>query len=272
MLRSMFRSRLLGFGLAGVLGVAVIGGASVAFADDPPGGATPAAPNQPGDHGHPHGVHIIKITLADIVKHSGLSADVFKQGFKDGKSINEVLQANGVDPAKVQAAVLADLKSKLDEAVASKKLTQEQADKLYGKAQTALTNLMSHVPKQGDPGKGNGGDHPGKPGPHAGKGMIGSAADAIGVDAKTLLEAMKDGKSIADVAKEHNVDPKAVIDAVVSDLSAQIDEAVASGKIKPEMAEKMKAHLNGLVTSFVNSAHQGHPGHKGHGAPPSQAN
>lgn len=273
MFRTILRSRLASIGLASVIAVGVIGTAGVALADDPGSGPPPAGAQGDGPGGLRHAKHhIVKLTLADIIKHSGLGKDVFAQGFKDGKTINEILEENGQDPEAIEAAVLADLDSRLDEAVANGKITQEQADKAYAKAQEALPRFMSEVHK--GPGQGKGpGSGKGHPGPGLiAKGLVKSAADAIGIEVQELVQALKAGDSVADVARDNNVDPQTVIDTMIADATARIDQALANGKITQEQADKMKSGLTGRITSFVNKTHQG-PGNPGHrGAPPPPAN
>ena len=52
------------------------------------------------------------------------------------------------------------------------------------------------------------------------------AAETIGVEPSELREALRDGKSIADVAEEHGVDPQAVIDAIVAKAAERAEKFV----------------------------------------------
>jgi len=88
-----------------------------------------------------------------------------------------------------------------------------------------------------------------------------TAADAIGIDVKTLMAELKGGKSLADVAKAHNVDPQKVIDALVAKAGAQIDKAVADGKLTADKAAAAKAKLSARVTAMVNRSFTGPSGH-----------
>ena len=84
------------------------------------------------------------------------------------------------------------------------------------------------------------------------KGMLDTAATAIGVSDADLVTALHSGKSVADVAKEHNVDPATVITAIVDAGNTKIDEAVTNGKITQDRADKMKSRLADAATKFVN--------------------
>ena len=84
------------------------------------------------------------------------------------------------------------------------------------------------------------------------KAVVKDAADTIGIPAKDLLEALKGGQSIAQVAAAHGIDPQAVIDDLTADATARIDQAVADGKLTAERAATMKEKLPERVTTIVN--------------------
>jgi hypothetical protein len=50
------------------------------------------------------------------------------------------------------------------------------------------------------------------------------AADTIGISPQELRDAVKSGKTIAQVAQEHGVDPAAVVDAIVQARTAKAQE------------------------------------------------
>jgi len=86
------------------------------------------------------------------------------------------------------------------------------------------------------------------------------AATTIGVDESDLENELASGKSIADVAKEHNVDPQKVIDAIVAAERKQIDADVKAGSIPQALASRIEASLPQMVAARVNT-----PGGRGAG-------
>ncbi len=78
------------------------------------------------------------------------------------------------------------------------------------------------------------------------------AATTIGIDVKTLVQEVRSGKSVADVAKAHNVDPQKVVDAVVTAGNQKIVQLVTDGKLTSERAAKITAKLPAMVTRVVN--------------------
>jgi hypothetical protein len=90
------------------------------------------------------------------------------------------------------------------------------------------------------------------------KAAIKDAAGVIGIEPQELVTALRNGESVADVARAHGVEPQAVIDKLVADATARIDQAVADGKLSADKAAEIKNKLNGRVTSLVNRHFDGH--------------
>src|SRR5262249_4336958 len=95
-------------------------------------------------------------------------------------------------------------------------------------------------------------------GPALGFGMFGGGLDAVakslGITTDEVQQALRDGKSIADIAKEHNVDINTVIDDLVNAANAKIDEAQKSGMLSEDQASKLKADLKQHITDIVNGS------------------
>ena len=230
-------TKMAAIGAAALLAVGVTG---VVLAQDP----GTEAPAESRAHGPGRAVRAV-IAVRNMIEASGLDASLFREGFRNGQSINDVLAANGGDSATVEAQALAELETKLAERVAAGDLDQARADEILANARERLANLMAHVPD---------GDHRGVfPRVRLGLGILESAAETIGITAADLAREVRetDG-TIASVAEAHGVDPQVVIDAAVAKGSSRIDEAVANGRITAERGEEMTANLAGRVTRFVN--------------------
>ena len=81
------------------------------------------------------------------------------------------------------------------------------------------------------------------------------AADTIGVKPAELRSDIKGGQSVADVASAKGVSVDTVVNALVNDASAKIDQAVTNGKLTQAQADAAKAKLPTLVTKLVNAHH-----------------
>ena len=90
------------------------------------------------------------------------------------------------------------------------------------------------------------------------------AAEALGITEDELLDSLRDGRSIADVAEERGVDPQTVIDALVAAATAHIDDEVAEGDLDADRAAELKERLAERVAGLVEREGlpaRGGPGH-----------
>ena len=99
-------------------------------------------------------------------------------------------------------------------------------------------------------------DHgPGGPGGHTEAVTDTSVvAKAIGISEADLLTALQGGKTVAAVAKAHNVDLQVVIDALVADGQAELDAAVKAGTLTQAQADAEKAQLTQRATDQANGS------------------
>jgi hypothetical protein len=91
------------------------------------------------------------------------------------------------------------------------------------------------------------------------------AADKIGVQPKDLIEARRNGQSIADVANSKGVNPSDVVTAIVDAGNQKIDQAVANGHVQQDRADVLKAKLPQLADTVVNAKGPWHGPHDGNG-------
>ena len=112
---------------------------------------------------------------------------------------------------------------------------------------------------------GPGGDHGGDHGP---KGMNNHAEDlakTLGMTAADLRTELQGGKSLADVARAHNIDPQ----TVVASETAEIDADLAAGTITQAQADTRKADVTARSQAIVNgTVVPGGPGGFGGGRGP----
>ncbi len=123
-------------------------------------------------------------------------------------------------------------------------ITQEQADKV-------IETLIASRPEGGGPG-GHGGGPGGRGGFGGGFGGE-AAATALGITVDELRTALRDGQSIAQVAESKGVAIETVIDAIVAERTAKIEEKVTAGDLTREEADEKLAALRERVTEQVNS-------------------
>jgi hypothetical protein len=88
-------------------------------------------------------------------------------------------------------------------------------------------------------------------------------AKALGITTTELQTDLAKGMSIADIAKSKNVDVNSVIDQLVADASAKVDQAVQNGRLSQNRADMLKNAIRTAITAFVNRSLPSLPGPKG---------
>ena len=123
--------------------------------------------------------------------------------------------------------------------VAAGTITQAQAD--------AVIEALQAAKPEGPHGHGPGIVHAG----------LDTAAKALGITTEELRTALRDGKTVADVAADKGVDVQVVIDALVADAQARIATAVSDGRITQAQADERLATLTDDITKIVNGEGRG---------------
>jgi polyhydroxyalkanoate synthesis regulator phasin len=78
------------------------------------------------------------------------------------------------------------------------------------------------------------------------------AAATIGIAETDLVEALRDGQTVADVAEANGVLPQTVIADLAAEVNTRVDEAVANGDLDDERGVEIKANALERITDFVN--------------------
>ena len=73
------------------------------------------------------------------------------------------------------------------------------------------------------------------------KSPFASAATALNISEEQLRKEQAAGKSLNDIARAHNVDPKVVADALKTQRKSELDTAVSNGVMTQAIADKLKA-------------------------------
>ncbi len=156
---------------------------------------------------------------------------------------------------------------------------QDVIDAMAAVAKSDITDLVNNplpVPPSfaGMPGAPNG---QGKGGPGFGFGHFGGelrgnnidpAAKALGITSDELMQDLRAGKSIADIAKDKGVDLNTVIDAMVKDAQSKLDAAVKDKHLTQDQADKLAKNLKDGITDFVNNTRPKGEDHFGPGFAP----
>ena len=124
-------------------------------------------------------------------------------------------------------------------------LTQAQVD--------AVEQALEAARPERGPGMG----HHGGPLGHFGRGArFDEAAEAIGIEVQELVDALRDGQTLAQIAEANGVEPQVVIDAMVAAAQGRIDAAVEAGRLDDAEAAERTADLTDRITELVNEGFQ----------------
>lgn len=212
-------------------------------------------------------------SFATIAKALGMNETDLLTELRSGKSVADVAKEKNVDLSKVVDAIVAERTDQLKQAVTNGRITQQQADAMIAKMKTDLPTTLSNKFPTGQKGFG-----PGRqPGGMMGRGMMSrgmmgfggspaTIAQTLGISETNLLTELQSGKSVADVAQEKNVDLNKVVDALVSEATTHLKQAVTDGRLTQAQADQMiatlKANLPHLLSLKHNPGGMMGPGHR----------
>lgn len=184
---------------------------------------------------------IAAVALAGALVAGGTGAAIAAVTKDDGEHAEQELLADAakrldVTPQKLRDALTAAQDAQLDEAVKDGKLTQEQAGamkaarKQSGRLLGPLRGPRLHKPFA--PGRG-------RAGRHLRHGLLADVAKALGTTQAKLMDALRDGTSLAEIAKDNDTSVAAVRAAVRSAVKTRLDKAVKDGDLTQEQADTM---------------------------------
>lgn len=115
-------------------------------------------------------------------------------------------------------------------------------------------------------------------GPRGPRGFGGSevVTSLLGIEQDALRAALMDGQTLAEVAEANGVAVDTLVDELVAEKNARLDEKVADGTLTAEEADERRAGVEERVTARVNGerpegAGEGFGGFPGRDAPPADA-
>lgn len=217
-----------------------------------PSAGAPWAQGHRGAFGGPGGPAARGEDIQQAATALGITSAQLQTELSAGKTIAAVAKEHNVVVSKVIATLVTDENAEVDAAVSGGKLTEAQATQIKATTQQRVTDLVNGTQK----GFGFGG--PGGRGPWGGPGGgIQSedqqvVASAIGITTTQLQTEQVAGKTIAAIAKEHNIDVSKVISALTASENSEIDQRIASGQITATQGAQEKTMTSQRITDEVN--------------------
>ncbi len=191
--------------------------------------------------------------LAVVGAGGALAANQLSPSEESRAVVEDAAKQLGVDPAKLSDALRQALENRIDEAVKAGRLTEEQGQAMKQRLEA------DDLPLFGGPGFGHRG--------FAQRGFrdLDAAAAFLGVEEDALSERLRDGDTLAEVAKEKGKSVDGLVSAIVAATTKRIDEAVAAGRITKAQRDAIVAGLKERTTAIVNGDFPALRGRGGHG-------
>jgi hypothetical protein len=199
-------------------------------------------------------------SLTAAAKYLGLSESDLRTQLKSGKSLADVAKAQSKDLAGLEQAILAAAKSDLDKAVSDKKLTQSQADDVYNRLKSNIGDMVNGQLRMHFRGG------PGRPGGFPGtvrSDNLDAAAKYLGLTQSALQDKLRNGQSLADVAKAQSKDVNGLEQAILAADKADLDKAVSDKKLTQSQADDIYNRLKNRIDDIVNRKPGDFPARRG---------
>lgn len=180
--------------------------------------------------------------LKEVASELKMDPQALLNDLKSGKSIMDVASSKHVTEAQLLNQLSAKLKTHLDKAVKSGKLSATKEAEILAKSQSKIKAM---VEQKGLPKKDfkRGGHH---------FTPLDDVAKAIGIDHKTLIQKLKSGQSIADVAKAKGISETQLLDKLNTQMKAKLDQAVKAGKLTQDKEQKILEHKKTRIEHMIN--------------------
>lgn len=163
----------------------------------------------------------------------------------------------GTSPGELREALGNAQDQALDDAVEEGRLTQEQADRI--KERRADSGLVLGPPHR------RGHHRPGGPG--RGPGLIGDVAEAVGLEPRALMERLRDGETLEEIATAENTTVDDVRSKARAAAAERLDEAVADERLTREQADRVLEHVDERLDALAGGEPLPRPGRFGPGGP-----
>jgi hypothetical protein len=171
----------------------------------------------------------------------------------DSDFFGDVAKRLGISQDKLEGAIEDATVARIDAAVERGDLTKEQGDELKKRVRSGdgpvilpgFRGPKLGIGPLGPPGKGF------FPGPFPGFDFVEKAADYLGMDAADVRKALRDGKSLADLAKDKGKSVDGLEQTLRDTIRADADKAVDDGVLTKEQADRIATKLGSAVDDLV---------------------
>jgi lambda repressor-like predicted transcriptional regulator len=203
--------------------------------------------------------HFARTDLLDAAAdYLGMAEADVRRALRDGKSLADLANDKGKSVDGLKNALRAAIRKDADQAVDDGELTRQQADRLVEKFSDAVNELIE---ESGSPGLEFGFRTPGfgprplekgiLPDAFPGADLMETAADYLGMSGADVREGLRDGKSLADLAKDKGKSVEGLKQALRNAIRNDADEAVEDGVLTRRQADRLVEKFGNAVDKLV---------------------
>ena len=197
------------------------------------------------------------VALAVVGASGAVAATALSPSEESQAVVEDAAKQLGVDPAKLGDALKQALENRIDAAVEAGRLSEEQGKAMKQRIESGDFPLLG--PAFGHRGFGHGG-----PG-HRGFRDLDAAATFLGVAEDALRELLRDGDTLADVAKVEGKSVDGLVAAIVAATTKRLDDSVSAGRITKAQRDEIVSGLKERTAQIVNGTFPAFRGQGGHG-------
>jgi hypothetical protein len=159
--------------------------------------------------------------------------------------IEDAAELLGVEPEELSDALKRALENRLDESVEDGRLTEEQAERLKERLEA------DEFPLFRGPGFGPALPRFHRHGPRL-FAALDAAADFLDVPEGELRQRLREGETLAELARDEGKSVDGLVDALVAEKTKRLDEAVEEDRLTKAQRDRIVANLREHVTDLVN--------------------
>lgn len=164
--------------------------------------------------------------------------------------INDAAEQLGVQPSELSNALKQALKNRVDAAVRAGRLSEEEGQRLkeqIDENEMPFFGLGPKLDRHHD-------------GPFHGPAKLEGAAEYLGMTEAQLLEALEDGKTLAQVARDRGKSVEGLVDKLAEYAEQKLSNAVEEGRLTEAEKNEMLEGLRARLRDMVNGRFPAHPG------------
>ncbi|MBX6354086.1 MAG: LysM peptidoglycan-binding domain-containing protein [Thermoflavifilum sp.] len=181
---------------------------------------------------------VLRALRQDLTKQLGISVKTLVSDLKSGETLAQIAQSKGISEQTLIADLSSDVQHLLDQAVSNGKLTTAQEQSLMKRFDAHVQSLVEGRL----PAAGMRADR---------RVWLNDAAQVIGINRATLLQDLKQGESIAQVAQSKGISVNALVSKLMAKEKVRLDQKVSSGKLTQAREQQMLKRLQTQLTRWV---------------------